>query len=367
MSGVSRTGSERIASIQVLRCVAATLVVLYHTDLQVLRLTDGQHIHAFGFAAAGTDLLFVISGFIMVYITREAPIGFGEFLFRRVARIAPLYWLCTLVMLVAYFALPGLFHTTSFDVWHYLASLAFVPYPHPVLGIQRPFLFPGWALNYFVFFYILFGLCLALSVTRRIVAVSLVLVALVAAWAVFRESSPLLDFYGAPIMLDFVVGMIAAWIFLNVRFKGVLPITIVAAASAVIFAAGIAAGASGGHERFFYWGLADAGLLFSVVSAEREWGGWGVGPVAQLGEASFAIYITNLFTLALVTKAVHVTGLMPVLGMAGVQLLMIAAALGAGLLVSLLIERPLQAFTLRHGLRWFEHLRSPAPAPMADR
>ena len=136
---VTNPGRERIESIQILRCLAATLVVLYHTDLQVFRLSGGQHTHAFNFAAACTDLLFVISGFIMVHIAHGRRVGFGEFIFRRLARIAPLYWLLTLLMLAAYLVLPRLFNTTAFDLWHFLASLAFMPYPHPVLGVQQPF------------------------------------------------------------------------------------------------------------------------------------------------------------------------------------------------------------------------------------
>ena len=53
-------GGARFASIQFCRCLAATLVVLYHTDLQIMRLADGRHLQL-GFGAAGTDMLFVIT------------------------------------------------------------------------------------------------------------------------------------------------------------------------------------------------------------------------------------------------------------------------------------------------------------------
>lgn len=353
---VTNPGRERIESIQILRCLAASLVVLYHTDLHVFRLSGGQHTHAFNFAAAGTDLLFVISGFIMVHIAHGSRVGFGEFIFRRIARIAPLYWLLTLLMLATYLVWPKLFNSTAFDPWHLLASLAFLPHAHPVLGVQRPFLFPGWALNYFVFFYVLFGAFLFLPTTRRIAVVGIILCGLTALWLRFYGTSPVLDFYGAPIVLDFVVGMIVAWFFVKRRAIGILPIAVVFALSAGIFAAGVSAGVSGGHERFLYWGLADAGLLFSFVFFEREWGLWSPGLLTRLGDASFAIYLSNLFSLAVVAKAVQATGLFAMLGIAGVQALMVVSALAAGFLLNSLVERPLHASTLRYGARWLNGL-----------
>jgi exopolysaccharide production protein ExoZ len=354
----------RIECISLLRCLAATLVVLYHTDLHILRLSDGRHIHAFGFAAAGTDLLFVISGFVMVYITRGNGVGFGDFMFRRAARIAPLYWLLTVVMLAAFLVAPALFHTTAFELPHVLASLSFLPYPHPVLGIQRPFLFPGWALNYFMFFYVLFGLFLFLPAKRRIVAVGLILISLSGLWLLFPGRSTLLDFYGAPIIIDFVVGMAVAWIYQERDAVGPAIIALVLAASAALFAIGVAREISGGDERFLYWGLTDGGLLFSFVFIEKEWGWWTPAVLRQLGQASFAIYLSNQFTLAIATKALQATGLGPVLGLAGSQLLLVVSALAAGLLVNVVAERPMQAFALRAGgrLRQGAMLRSGATA-----
>ena len=268
----TRGSTDRMASVQFLRWLAVTLVVLFHSNLQILRLSDGQHLHSFAFGAAGTDMLFVIGGFIMVFITHGKSIGFGEFLVRRVARIAPLYWLLTLLMLGAFLASPGLFRTTAFDLSHFLASLAFLPYPHPVLGSQHPFLAPGWVLNYFLFFYILFALFLFLPTKRRIVVVGLILCALAALWLWFFGASRLLDFYGAPIILDFGLGMLVAWAYLERNAVGPLVIAMALATSAVIFGLGVLREIAGGNDRFLYWGLASAALLFACVFTEKERG-----------------------------------------------------------------------------------------------
>lgn len=345
-AGQPSPGDDRIKSVQFLRFVAATLVVLYHTDLQISRLS-GVPTSRFQFAAAGTDLLFVISGFVMVYICHRRRFGFGEFVFRRFARIAPLYWLLTLSMLAAFLLAPGLFHTTAFDPWHLLASLLFLPYPHPVLGIQRPFLFPGWALNYFMFFYVLFGAFLFLPTRPRIVAVSLVLCSLTLAW-LGPGASPLLDFYGAPIILDFVLGMLAGWAFLERRTLGPLAIALVLMVSALVFAAGALGGVSTANDRMLYWGVADAGLLIACVFIEKQWGWWHPPLVTLLGEASFAIYLSNLFALGVVTEVMKAAVLFPLLGTAGAQVLLLVCALALGLALSVAVERPLQNLVLRH-------------------
>lgn len=149
--------SAPIASIQFCRCLAATLVVLYHTDLQIMRLADGRHLQL-GFGAAGTDMLFVISGFVLVLTTHGKSVHIGSYIFRRFARIAPLYWAFTLGMLAVFWIAPALFYSTAFDGRHFLASMLFIPYARPVVGKLQPFLVPGWALNQIAFFYVLFGL-----------------------------------------------------------------------------------------------------------------------------------------------------------------------------------------------------------------
>ncbi len=343
------TKSNRIECVQSLRCLAATGVVLYHTDLQLLRLSDEALTQSARFGAAGTDLLFVISGFILVYICDGKPPAFGEFLFRRFARVAPLYWFMTLCMLAAFLALPGLFYSTRFDAHHFLASLAFLPYPHPVTGLQRPFLVPGWALNYIAFFYLLFGLLLILPSSRRIIAIGLILCSLVALRWLFDRASPLLDFYGAPIILDFVLGMLVAWTYITRR--SVQPVTIVVgfAVSAAMFAAGVLHGTASGDDRVIFWGVSGAALLFATLFIDKQRGWRTPRVVTLLGNASFSTYLSNLFSLALVTRAIQRVGLFPILGLSGTRFVLVITALIVGALVYLFVELPLHSFVLLNG------------------
>ena len=82
-------------NLQILRGIAALSVVFYHTDF---RVSGGHHTQFFG-----VPIFFVISGFIMCYITRDNP---TNFLRNRAIRIVPMYWLCTLALVLITFKLP---------------------------------------------------------------------------------------------------------------------------------------------------------------------------------------------------------------------------------------------------------------------
>ncbi len=91
--------SVPVASIQILRAVAALAVVALHVGHEgATRLGPRNPLPDFSVGAAGVDLFFVISGFIMVYASDTLFARAGApatFFTRRLARIVPLYWAAT--------------------------------------------------------------------------------------------------------------------------------------------------------------------------------------------------------------------------------------------------------------------------------
>ena len=336
-------GDVRVRSLQHLRVLAASMIVLYHAELQISRLSDGAHEHSLSFAAAGTDLFFAIGGFILVYTTHNRKDSFGAFLYRRFVRIAPLYWLFTLLMLAVLLIAPGHLLTTKGDFWHIVFSLAFIPYPHPVLGFDRPFLFPGWVLNNFALFYVLFGSLLFLSTGKRVVSLSIVLCSLVILSTVFGDASHFLNFYGSTVALDFVQGMLVAWLFFA-RNEPPWVIAAVLAIGASIFAVGVLENVSEGSERALFWGVADATLLFACVSIEKRWGWPKWGFLSKLGDASYSVFLSHLFALALTTNILRELRLFPILGVSGARIVFLGAAWTMGVIVYSAIERPMMRY-----------------------
>ena len=106
------------------------------------------------------DLFFVISGFVIFSLTEHQVIGPRRFLLDRLARIAPLYWLATLLAFTAVsLGLP--LYGCSSDPLLLLKSLLFIPAYSPN-GHLWPTLLLGWTLNYEMFFYLLFAVFLCL-------------------------------------------------------------------------------------------------------------------------------------------------------------------------------------------------------------
>ncbi|MEA2964715.1 MAG: exopolysaccharide production protein ExoZ [Alphaproteobacteria bacterium] len=100
-----RYESSSLVSIQALRAIAALLVFWGHAINAVHQKIEADFPHLYG--PFGVDLFFVISGFVMVYSSERlfgqpgAPI---TFFVRRLARIVPLYWLATAVLV--WFVVP---------------------------------------------------------------------------------------------------------------------------------------------------------------------------------------------------------------------------------------------------------------------
>src|SRR5438045_2337056 len=155
-----------IVPIQMLRGIAASMVVFVHLDVQLARL--GYRTLGSGWLATGVDIFFVISGFIMwVSVERRPDMTAGTFLRNRLIRIVPLYWLVSAGVLTMTFAAPQLLHTTVFSAPHAIASFLFLPARHPVVGNFWPLLIPGWTLDYEMLFYVLFAAAIAGSTDAR--------------------------------------------------------------------------------------------------------------------------------------------------------------------------------------------------------
>jgi len=88
---------SKIQNIQALRGIAVIAVVFSHLVIIEKKYGGSETIlpEFLLFGKFGVDLFFVISGFIMVTITRskfQIPREALKFFYRRVARIYPLYW-----------------------------------------------------------------------------------------------------------------------------------------------------------------------------------------------------------------------------------------------------------------------------------
>lgn len=331
MTAQSKPGT--LYGIQYLRALAALAVVIFHAAERTG--------HAFAIGAAGVDVFFVISGFIMWVIAERRPIAPGRFLLDRVRRIVPVYWLATGVMVAG--ALAGLFPNLVLTGEHVTASLLFLPVRSPSSGELWPVLVQGWTLNYEMFFYLAFAVCLALPSRLRLAVMAAVFGLLVTLGIIVKSDAPLFLMYTRPIILEFIAGMLIARLWLN----GHVPRRSLALA---LIGLGLAGFATIGILRlpFDEWtcGPLACMLVYGMVALEKHGGIAGLPLPVMLGDASYSIYLWHTFAISVAAKAAVLLGLSPAIAF----VLCVCAGTALGIAGYHLIEQP-----LLHGSRrgWF--------------
>ncbi|MEL6246042.1 MAG: acyltransferase [Pseudomonadota bacterium] len=312
----------RLTSIQALRGFAALLVFAYHLSfverdaiaangLSETALVGGLWTNGY----AGVDLFFVISGFIMVFVTGAAtPSGHtsGAFLFARAARIYPLWWIFATAMALYYLSVYGIpydvereMHGQVLDqnpALHLFYSYMLLPQGNwPVLGV-------GWTLVHELYFYVVFAAFLLLP--RRY------LPALLAGWAfvvtggwwmgwsgVFANDLPALIFY--PMTIEFILGAFVGLAVVNGwRFRPRL----ISSLAAVAFV--IALALQGAEDeallqwgRVLWYGVPCALVVYGVACLDIV-GEWRMPKIfTDIGDWSYALYLSHMLTLSALRRA----------------------------------------------------------------
>ncbi|MFI5014398.1 MAG: acyltransferase family protein [Hyphomicrobiales bacterium] len=354
---------RHIEQIQVLRALAALAIVIHHGIYEAVAFA------AAGGAAfvpprllpwpAGVDLFFVISGFVMVYAsrnlfgTRDGP---KHFLWRRIARIVPLYWSTTALVLLADLLIPGAVRGAEPSLAMALASFAFIPFMRPD-GVAQPLYSLGWTLNYEMFFYVVFALFLPFSRPFAVAGVAAVLVALCGFGLLAQPAGTVLAFWSAPIILLFAAGMgIAMLRMAGASLPSWLRLSLAAAALMLLaldpfdrMRNPLDIVQTLDFTRVAAWGI-PAALLVAAAAlgrqegrAEQKSSAFWSGLVA-LGEASYALYLVHPFVFRPVREALLRLGLAPVIGPWPYLALVVICASFASLIVHWLAERPITTY-----------------------
>ncbi len=339
---MSVNGRVRLEGLQVLRFAAAFLVLfghLIHEGETFAFLPKGAEA-AFAFLPweAGVDIFFVISGFIMFFVSAEdfgKPGAQTSFLIRRIVRLVPLYWLFTGLMLVAIVLFPGRINVNALDPAQILASIVFLPWMNTEHLIQ-PVLKLGWTLNYEMFFYALFSI--ALLFPRRIGVPGLAaLFTVLAGLHVFVPDEMVqIRFWTNPLVLEFAVGMLIAYGFAKGwRLPQRLAIQVIALGIAGLAAAPFLMFESD-FARPLLYGI-PAALIVCGTAASGYMARGAVGRSAVLmGDASYALYLSHPFSVNLMAL---------VFGKVALGWLFVPVTLGFAIIGSVIahvvLERPL--------------------------
>lgn len=305
---------QKLRSIQVLRGIAACAVVILHAVPNA-----GEPLGNVGYGAAGVDLFFVISGFIMANVAQGRTAG--EFMRDRLWRIYPLWWIAVLPWL---FMVPRgpTAALASASLWPIYAGDYYVP----VLKV-------GWTLSFELLFYC--GMATAIA-TRAVVPLIFYAVALVAA---LTSANSLAHFLGSPMGLEFLMGVIVA----KLPRRTLLGILVPAGLALIALTQpGIGDVDSSLHpawalRRAIEWGFPAALIVWGGLSLEPGFRHRAFNLGVRAGDASYSIYLFHPLV------AFGLTCAWP---------LKLSLAVGAGVAMHLLMERRLLALRGTFKLPW---------------
>lgn len=272
-----------IWSLQILRFVAAAMVVYVHAAQTAFVTTGSVGLVPYniaGLGLTGVDIFFVISGIV---IAKTAPgLTPAQFAWRRIRRIVPLYFVCCIPAVLV--AAPAGFG------WRELVA-TFLLWPATDV-MTAPLLDVAWTLSFEMLFYA--SATLVLFNRWWIVA----LAGLYVAAFCIRQSAPIFQFLGNPIIIEFLFGVaIARAPKLNVGIPAIF------AGAALLLLAGVLGLAPVGGtldflrgddtlRRVVVCGIPAAIIVYGTMQIRTAPSVW-----TYLGDASYALYLVHTFMI----------------------------------------------------------------------
>ena len=371
----AKVSLPKLESLQVGRGLAALAVLLFHSEIVALAV----HPHAavaslFDLGFTGVDFFFLLSGFLMVWVHRgdfDQPSRVMRYFGKRVTRIYPVYWVLCAVLIPVTLRLPALRQNQiAPSASSLIASLLLLPSQGPrLLGVT-------WTLEYELLFYLAFSLFFFSSrAAVGLFGVWFVAIVGAAIWGplpLVPTGAPQLHPWWIGFLLnlhivEFFLGMVLAWMVQRgVRLRRPalllgLGIGLVVAVNVVAFVRGSETlSLDQGHRvATIGAGLIAALIVFSAVQMEQGRPFAVPAALRLLGAASYSIYLTHFLVISFVRvvalRSARIGALPPALLLAFI----VVVGLVPGLLLHLLVERPL----LRVTSRW---LRGRSIQPAAE-
>jgi peptidoglycan/LPS O-acetylase OafA/YrhL len=290
---------EKLASIQALRAIAALLVLLFHAQVTELRLGDGSVLPGwFAHANGGVDLFFVISGFVMVWISGadRGPVPAASFLFSRAARIYPPALLFTTLAVLGSVAAGNFGERAAAENWLLFSYLMLPQETLPVLAVS-------WTIVHEVYFYLIFAVLLLIPYPRLMPAALIGWAAVVtlAGAAGWTSAGPWSNLVFSPLTLEFIAGALAAAALKHWGpWRSLFTFT---AGLAMALAVALWLGtdvfeAQSQWGRVVQYGLPSIALIYGAAGLEiagrfqcPRW-------LVAIGDISFSLYLSHLLVMA---------------------------------------------------------------------
>lgn len=283
----------------------------------------------------------MISGFVMI-LGHHADFGVDGrgrlFILKRIGRIAPLYWLLTIL-----YATKLTIEGTPPSVMEVLKSIFFIPQQLAGVDYGRPVYGLGWTLQYEMTFYLIFACALFFQIKAGVLAIFVVFVGWVLAQSagLLGKDNPI-EYFGNPIVLYFLGGIAIGMV--RIRFERArLPFGLRSAIALALVAATIALLTRGIWSDWIglLVGCVVASLP-SMLGRESPQRGWLAKSAKYLGDATYSVYLTHTLAIAVCVRIYHKAGWSIALWVFLVAMIVVSSIVGQA--VYLLVERRLLKF-----------------------
>lgn len=278
-----------LITLQILRALAAWLVVGHHTVQIYFGLNNKNLMSQFfsEWGDIGVDLFFIVSGFVIYLTASRKNCGFMDFMKNRIARIAPAYWMVTLITSVVIIAFPQLQKLNTFSLEHLIASLLFIPVKHPNGIGHYPIVTVGWTLNFEMMFYLIFGLTRELKTSLRMPALA---AGIVGIFFMLPSTGLISEFYNNNIAFEFLAGVGLGSLWLNKKFNPNLKKSLTFSALSLVFLIVFK-----DAERIFKFGIPSFFIVLAFLNAEGKIKHCDL--LSRLGELSYSTYLFHCLVL----------------------------------------------------------------------
>lgn len=321
----------RLHALQYLRAIAALAVVYSHAAIQVEDY--GQYLLNAG--SFGVDIFFVISGFIMIFISKPGDTP-GAFIVNRIRRVVPLYWFFTFLMAAILLAMPSVFKATVFEWGAFINSLLFLPdWSIAQPSMVWPIVAPGWSLNFEMYFYALFAISLFFPERLRIVFITACITTVFLIANHFHDgTSAAAQLYAKSMVFEFILGMLLAVAWKRgFKLSPAMATCLLIVGTSLLFLKLPVA-------RIFEYGVPSLLIVMACLYIKLPRVKW----AELLGDASYSLYISHIFTLGVLRIV-----LVPLLGEGQLAaILFVCISLVVSTIASVVIHQVIDNWLLRH-------------------
>ena len=299
--------AKKIQNIQGLRGIAVLLVVfthMFHIETKYA-LFDFVVPELILIGASGVDLFFLISGFVMISVTRsvfQSRKGIQKFLYHRISRIYPLYWFYSSIILCVYLIQPSLVNSTQGNQVNILAS--FLLLPQNLL----PLVNVGWTLIHEMYFYFVFAVLLFLP--KNYLLAGLIAwggIILVGSIYLLGSDNSFFDIYFSPLTLEFIVGCMMGKLYFSRVIRG--NANAIALTAFVVWIVGYflfreidGNVTPSGWMRVLGFGFPAALALYAALLYEKNHAAILPSWICKIGDASYSVYLSHVLVLSVVGR-----------------------------------------------------------------